>query len=249
MFGNLVCENCERGHPGLILVSDKQPSESVPADAALIRLRIARCASPRALLVHQNHRLGFSRVRERCCGNENRGRFEVPAAAAPGFEDSGSPPVLFELRAISSNVSAEFRRFSCSSGGTSSIVITLRRACVYFPGRKCPRGFSPGVIEGACHMRRAIRYLDDGELPIDNNHLENRIRPVALGRSNWLFAGSHRAGQRAATVMSLIQSAKLNGHDPYLSQNPSAGLRSLIWFSWKERGCLKERINPSASRH
>jgi transposase len=59
------------------------------------------------------------------------------------------------------------------------------------------------------------RYLDDGELPIDNNHVENRIRPVALGRSNWLFAGSLRAGQRAATVMSLIQSAKLNGHDPY----------------------------------
>jgi len=61
-----------------------------------------------------------------------------------------------------------------------------------------------------------IRYLDDGELPIDNNHIENRIRPVALGRSNWLFAGSLRAGQRAATVMSLIQSAKLSGHDPYL---------------------------------
>jgi transposase len=60
-----------------------------------------------------------------------------------------------------------------------------------------------------------IRYLEDGDLPIDNNHIENRIRPVALGRSNWLFAGSLRAGQRAATVMSLIQSAKLNGHDPY----------------------------------
>ena len=48
-----------------------------------------------------------------------------------------------------------------------------------------------------------------------NNHIENRIRPVALGRSNWLFAGSLRAGQRAANIMSLIQSAKLNGHDPY----------------------------------
>jgi transposase len=60
-----------------------------------------------------------------------------------------------------------------------------------------------------------IRYLEDGDLPIDNNHVENRIRPVALGRSNWLFAGSLRAGQRAAAVMSLIQSAKLNGHDPH----------------------------------
>src|SRR5271154_6696018 len=51
-----------------------------------------------------------------------------------------------------------------------------------------------------------ILYLEDGELPIDNNHIENRIRPVALGRSNWLFAGSLRAGQRAANIMSLIQS-------------------------------------------
>ncbi len=59
------------------------------------------------------------------------------------------------------------------------------------------------------------RYLEDGDLPIDNNHLENRIRPIALGRNNWLFAGSQRAGERAANIMSLIQSAKLNGHDPY----------------------------------
>ena len=40
-------------------------------------------------------------------------------------------------------------------------------------------------------------------------------RILAIGRGNWLFAGSLRAGQRAAAVMSLIQSAKLNGHDPY----------------------------------
>ena len=59
------------------------------------------------------------------------------------------------------------------------------------------------------------RYLDDGNLPIDNNRIENQIRPIAIGRKNWLFAGSLRAGQRAAAVMSLIQSAKLNGHDPY----------------------------------
>lgn len=59
------------------------------------------------------------------------------------------------------------------------------------------------------------RYLDDGAVPIDNNWVENQIRPWALGRSNWLFAGSLRNGQRAAAFMTLIQSAKLNGHDPY----------------------------------
>ncbi|MEB3768412.1 IS66 family transposase [Acinetobacter sp. MD2] len=59
------------------------------------------------------------------------------------------------------------------------------------------------------------RYLDDGELPICNNWVENQMRPWALGRKNWLFAGSLRSGQRAANIMTLIQSAKLNGLDPY----------------------------------
>jgi transposase len=59
------------------------------------------------------------------------------------------------------------------------------------------------------------RYLEDGTVPCDNNWVENQIRPIAIGRSNWLFAGSPRAGRRAAAVMSLIHSARLNGHDPY----------------------------------
>jgi hypothetical protein len=59
------------------------------------------------------------------------------------------------------------------------------------------------------------RYIDDGDLPADNNWVENQIRPIAIGRSNWLFAGSLRAGQRAAAIMSLVHSARLNGHDPY----------------------------------
>jgi transposase len=86
------------------------------------------------------------------------------------------------------------------------------------------------------------RYLEDGDLPIDNNWVENRIRPVALGRSNWLFAGSLRAGQRAAVVMSLIQSAKLNGHDPYrylkdvlerLPTQPASRLEQLLPHCWQ----------------
>ena len=88
-----------------------------------------------------------------------------------------------------------------------------------------------------------IRYLDDGELPIDNNHIENRIRPVALGRGNWLFAGSLRAGKRAAAIMSLIQSAKLNGHDPYvylkdvmerLPTQPTNRLEELLPHRWNQ---------------
>lgn len=58
------------------------------------------------------------------------------------------------------------------------------------------------------------RYLDDGRLEIDNNAAERAIRPLALGRKNYLFAGSDAGGRRAAAVYSLIGTAKLNGIDP-----------------------------------
>ena len=85
-------------------------------------------------------------------------------------------------------------------------------------------------------------FLGDAQVPIDNNWVENQIRPVALGRKNWLFAGSLRAGQRAAAVMSLIQSAKLNGHDPYaylkdvmdkLPSWPNSRIDELLPHRWK----------------
>jgi len=58
------------------------------------------------------------------------------------------------------------------------------------------------------------RYAEDGLRPIDNNPVENAIRPIALGRKNWLFAGSERAGRRAAAIQSLLATAKLNGIEP-----------------------------------
>ena len=87
-----------------------------------------------------------------------------------------------------------------------------------------------------------VRYLDDGRIPIDNNWVENQVRPWALGRKNWLFAGSVRSGQRAANVMTLIQSAKINGLDPQaylrdvLERIPTArqsDLAALLPHNWK----------------
>jgi len=50
---------------------------------------------------------------------------------------------------------------------------------------------------------------------LHNNPAENVIRPIALGRKNWLFAGSKSAGRRAAAIMSLLATAKADGHDPH----------------------------------
>jgi transposase len=59
-----------------------------------------------------------------------------------------------------------------------------------------------------------LRFLEDGNYPIDNNAVENAIRPIALGRKNWLFAGSAKAGERAAAIMSLLATAKACGVNP-----------------------------------
>ncbi|MET3480384.1 transposase [Variovorax sp. 1126] len=86
------------------------------------------------------------------------------------------------------------------------------------------------------------RYIDDAELPADNNRVENQIRPIALGRQNWLFAGSLRAGRRAAAVMSLVHSARLNGHEPHaylkdvlerLPTHPASRIDELLPHRWQ----------------
>ena len=59
------------------------------------------------------------------------------------------------------------------------------------------------------------RYADSGHLPIDNNPIENAIRPIALGKKNWLFAGSERAGTRAAAIQTLLATAKASDIEPY----------------------------------
>ncbi len=78
-------------------------------------------------------------------------------------------------------------------------------------------------------------------MAIDNNHIENLMRPWAMGRKAWLFAGSELAGQRAAMVMSLVQSARLNGHEPWaylrdvlerLLEHPGRRIDELLPHRW-----------------
>ena len=87
-------------------------------------------------------------------------------------------------------------------------------------------------------------HLRDGAVPVDNNHIENLMRPWAMGRKAWLFAGSELAGQRAAIVMSLVQSAKLNGHDPWaylkdvlqrLPTHLNSRIKELLPHVWQPR--------------
>jgi len=74
-----------------------------------------------------------------------------------------------------------------------------------------------GAIRYALSRWRALtRYTEDGLLEIDNSAAERALRAIALGRKNFLFAGSDCGGERAAAMYGLIGSAKLNGLDPEL---------------------------------
>ena len=86
------------------------------------------------------------------------------------------------------------------------------------------------------------RYLDDGTLEIDNNIAERAIRGLAVGRKNWLFAGSDTGGQRAAAIYSLIETAKLNAINPEawladilprIDDHPNKRLAELLPWNWK----------------
>lgn len=85
------------------------------------------------------------------------------------------------------------------------------------------------------------RYRDDGRLEIDNNAAERAIRAIALGRKNWLFAGSDAGGHRAAAMYTLIETAKLNGLDPEaylrdilarLPTHPARQIDELLPWNW-----------------
>ena len=102
-----------------------------------------------------------------------------------------------------------------------------------------------GLAKALAHTRKRwpalVRYVDDASLPIDNNPVERSIRPIAVGRKNWLFAGSKAAGERAAAIMSLIATAKQNGHEPYaylkdvltrLPTHPDRRIAQLLPHTW-----------------
>ncbi len=99
-----------------------------------------------------------------------------------------------------------------------------------------------GAIRYARSRWHALtRYLDDGRLEISNNAAENQIRPVALGRKNWLFAGSDSGGVRAASFYTLIRTAKLNNIEPEawltdviarIGAHPINRLAELLPWNW-----------------
>ena len=111
--------------------------------------------------------------------------------------------------------------------------------------RASPRSSLAQALQYCLNRWTALcRFLDDGRLPLDTNAVENAMRPVALGRRNWTFAGSEAGGKRAACMYSLLMTAKLNGHEPLayltdvLQRLPTTLMRDideLLPWNWQPR--------------
>ena len=87
-----------------------------------------------------------------------------------------------------------------------------------------------------------VRCFDDRRLALDNNPVERALRCVAMGRKNYLFAGSDAGGRRAAAIYSLIESAKLNGLNPQhyladvlarIADHPARRIAELLPWNWQ----------------
>jgi len=106
------------------------------------------------------------------------------------------------------------------------------------------RGAMADAVKYLLNSRRTLKtFLLDGRVPLDNNSCERSIRPIAVGRKNWLFAGSRRGGEAAAIVYSLIESCRRAGVDPWeylrdvlvrVATHPASRVEELIPARWAQ---------------
>ena len=160
---------------------------------------------------------GPPRVAEVACwAHARRGFFDVHKAngspiAKQALEKIGA---LFDIERLIAGQPAAHRRAVRQRNARPRIdelAVWLDAQLQQIPGKSTLAG---AIRYARWRWEALTRYLDDGRLEISNNAAENAIRPVALGRKNWLFAGSDSGGERAAVFYTLIRTAKLNGIEP-----------------------------------
>jgi len=211
-------------------------------DASLKRAVLEQCAAPGASVasIALAHGLNANLV------HKWRREARPTSPALGSSHDVGPEPrfVALNLPPPVQPTVAEVVQLELRRGALTKPVADLLHAWLLQQRALVPSGSATArAIQYSLSCWEALtRYLDDGRLPPDNNRVENQIRPVALGRANWLFAGSLRAGKRAAAVMSLVHSARLNGHDPYaylrdvlerLPTQPASRIGELLPHRWQ----------------
>jgi transposase len=107
-------------------------------------------------------------------------------------------------------------RAAIRSAESRPILVRLKRALTILQPKHLPQSLTGKAIGYALGQWELLEvFVRKGRLEIDNNLVENAIRPTALGRKNWLFIGAEDAGWRSAVIYSLIQSCRAHGVEPY----------------------------------
>jgi transposase len=138
---------------------------------------------------------------------------------------------------LSHEARAEYRRLR-----SKPVVLDIFLNAWRLGGRFSDAGVMAKAIGYLRNQHRTLRrFLEDGRIPIDNNACERAIRPIAIGRRNWLSAGSLRGGRAAATVFSLVESCRQVGVDPVdyfadvlvrVSSHPASKVAELLPENW-----------------
>jgi transposase len=178
-----------------------------------------------------------------CWAHARRKLYDVHlATASPAAEEALAR--IAELFAIEAGISGRgpAERLAVRQQRTVPLLEQLRLFLDDTLARISAKSSLAGAIRYARTRWAALcRFTTDGRLEMSNNAAERAIRPLALGRKNYLFAGSDAGGERAAILYTLIQTAKLNGLDPeaYLADvidriadHPASRIGELLPWSW-----------------
>lgn len=231
-----------------------------PATASIYRYSEDRKgARPKAHLedyrgfLHADGYAGFNelfaggRIREvACLAHVRRKFFDIHEASASPIAQEALMRIarLYEIEARIRGAPPERRRAVRQDEAKApfkELQSWLERVLPTLPGRSNLAG---AIRYAISRLKRLEVYLDDGRLSIDNNAAERAIRGLALGRKNWLFAGSDKGGERAAILATLIETAKLNGVDPQswlsdvltrIAEHPINRIEEFFPWNWRER--------------
>lgn len=151
-----------------------------------------------------------------CWAHVRRKFFEVDKTQPNGFAGEVLLSIA-ELYKIESDINglAPEKRQSIREARAGPLLLTLKeqlRSTMSKIPKKLP--LAQAIYYALVRWDALVRYTTDGAIEIDNNPIERQIRPIALGRKNYLFAGSDAGGERAAMMYGLLNTAKLNGIDP-----------------------------------
>ena len=161
-------------------------------------------------------------VEAACWAHVRRKFYDIEQASPGGFAAEALIRIK-ELYAVEAEVRgrpAEVRR-QVRQEKAAPVLATFEQRMRTVLARGSRKAPIAGAIHYALNRWAALTgYVGDGRIEIDNNAVEREMRAVALGRKNYLFAGSDAGGERAALLYGLLNTAKLNGHDPesYLKQ-------------------------------